>query len=467
MKIRQYALAGVLLGAVATGPAWAQQSAPQLHQPHSIRQTAFEYDSYLNFTQDAPSASPSDAPAPAAPATPAPVQEQAPAVADAPAPVAAPVEYSCDPACLSQSSCYKKSSCKKPLFDVGGWVEGGYTWNPDDPADRYNGPVTFNDRSNEPMMNQFYLFMERATDTSDRGWDWGFRADAVYGTDARFIQAAGLETEWNQTERFYQVALPQFYGDIAVGDWLFRFGHFYTIIGYEVCTAPDNFFYSHAYTFQYAEPFTHTGALAKWQMTDRFSMTAGLHTGGDQFGFEDDKDAVNFLGGVNWTGPEERLNVAFAINAQDNGPNSDLTVYSIVASLALTDNLNYIVQHDYGQAYDNATGDKADWYGLNQYVLYTINEAWSAGLRAEWFRDEDGARVTGLGDGNTIAGAAFPGDFFEFTAGLNWKPFERLVIRPEVRYDWYDRSAPTALLPYDDGTSDNQFLVGCDAIVTF
>ena len=53
--------------------------------------------------------------------------------------------------------------------------------------------------------------------------------------------------------------MPQLYADFAYNRLTVRLGHFYTIIGYEVVTAPDNFFSSHAYTMQYGEPFTHTG----------------------------------------------------------------------------------------------------------------------------------------------------------------------------------------------------------------
>ena len=44
-------------------------------------------------------------------------------------------------------------------------------------------------------------------------------------------------------------------------DWKIKLGHFYTPIGYEVVPANGNFFYTHAYTMQYGEPFTHTGVL--------------------------------------------------------------------------------------------------------------------------------------------------------------------------------------------------------------
>jgi len=141
-------------------------------------------------------------------------------------------------------------------IDVRGWLDQGFTWNPAEPANRFNGPVTFNDRSNEYQLNQMYLITERVTKTEDKEWDIGGRVDLLYGTDHRFTAAAGLETEWNEGERFYGLAMPQLYADLAYQKWVFRFGHFYTVHGYEVVPAADNFFYSHSYGLQYGEPFT-------------------------------------------------------------------------------------------------------------------------------------------------------------------------------------------------------------------
>ena len=54
------------------------------------------------------------------------------------------------------------------------------------------------------------------------------------------------------------------------------------------------------------------------------------------------------------------------------------------------------------------------------------------------------------------------------TLGLNWRPHPNLVVRPEVRYDWYDGTANVfGKLPYDDGLHSAQFTVATDMIVTF
>src|SRR5690606_27954143 len=91
------------------------------------------------------------------------------------------------------------------------------------------------------------------------------------------------------------LAMPQAYAEIAYDRLKVKVGHFYTIIGYEVVTAPDNFFYSHAYTMQYGEPFTHTGALASYQLSYRVALNAGVVNGWDKFDAELDRAA--FLGG--------------------------------------------------------------------------------------------------------------------------------------------------------------------------
>jgi len=411
------------------------------------------------------------------PEPPIPVLDDEPAAGYPPPPAGCGV---CGDAGCGTATCGACSGCRPwRLFDtpglrcrrieIGGWIQQGITSSASNPADGYNGPVTFNDRDGEYQMNQFWLYVQRKADSGGCGWDVGGRIDFVYGTDARFTQAAdGLEANWNQTQRFYQAALPQFYLDLAYNRWMLRAGHFYTIVGHEVVQAPDNFFYSHAYTMRYGEPFTHTGMLATYKLTDRLSLNAGLHRGWDQFDDTDGDDSLGFLGGAAWTSCDGRSSLAFALTSGEQGPGNNTVMYSIVGSRRLTGRLRYVIQHDWGQSTGGGRQQigSAEWYGLNQYLLYKINPCWSAGLRFEWFRDDDGARVTGLGDGNLNTGP-YVGSFYALSAGLNWRPRANLTFRPEVRWDWFDADTPGGLGPYDAGDRNRQFLVGCDLILTF
>ena len=125
----------------------------------------------------------------------------------------------------------------------------------------------------------------------------------------------------------------------------------------------------------------------------------------------------------------------------------------------LNDDLTYIFQHDNAwQNDDRGQGVDSEWYGINQYLLYTLNDCWSMGARLEWFRDDDGVRVPNWA-GNT--GAA--GSYWEATLGMNWTPGTNLTLRPEIRWDWFNGIGA----PYADGQSNDQFTASFDAILTF
>jgi hypothetical protein len=365
---------------------------------------------------------------------------------------------------------------------IGGWIDQGITVNGERPFDRFNGPVTFNDRDGEYQLNQLWMYAERVVDTRGYGWDVGGRVDLVYGTDRRFTQALGLEDDWN-SERFYGLALPQAYLDVGVNNLTVRMGHYYTIVGYEVVAAPDNFFYSHSYTMQYGEPFTHTGLLASYAPTDGLTISAGFDRGWDNW--EDNNNHLSFLGGISGASPDGQSSLAFAVTADkyDDAGQNTRNMYSVVFTHRFTSQFTYVLQHDYGIDNNgtvripgtNLRGD-AEWYGVNQYFLYAINACWGLGLRFEWFRDDAGTRVGGIGAPNGwTLGPDIPndqigwaGDFYALTFGINWKPTEHITVRPEGRWDWYDGPVDHAgRLPYDFGSEGHQFTFATDLIITF
>ncbi len=390
-------------------------------------------------------------------------------------------DSSCDSMGCDSMGCDGESGPTLFGFTLGGWVEAGTTLNSRRPLNPSAGfgnlPVTFNYRDRELQLNQLYLFAERVADGSC-GLGLGGRFDLLYGEDYIFTQATGLELRddgsghWNNGQGSNDgsgingssrngLALPQAYGEVAYGDLSAKIGHFYTLIGNETVTATGNFFYSHAYTMQYGEPFTHTGVLGKWAAGDRLTVYSGIVNGWDRFDGLTDRAA--YLGGATWTFPSEDTTLNFGIITGDEDAvvtpvNSNRTMYSVVLNHMLSDDLNFIFQHDLGvQDNGSVDGEDAQWYGINTYLLYTINECWKAGMRYEWFSDDDGTRVVNEA-----------GNFQDLTFGLNWSPFDSLVVRPETRWDWFDAHSDNALPgPYDAFTERSQFTFAVDAIVTF
>ncbi|NJD08631.1 MAG: porin [Methylococcaceae bacterium] len=365
----------------------------------------------------------------------------------------------------------------------GGWINSGVSTNFHSSRGKFNGPVTFGDRSGELQMNQLYLYIQRAVTAGD-SWDFGGRFDFMYGSDAVFTQAYGSPRgHWDLNliksgERFYDMAFPQAYFEVfaPIGRGLtIKAGHFYTIIGNEVVTAPDNFFYSHAYTMQYGEPFTHTGVLLSYPVTDNFTLTGGGVTGSEFGGGWDgawDKNLGTwaFLGGGTWTSDDKGTSVTLnatsgEINEHDH---NNWSLYSLVAKHDIIEGLHYTFQHDHGWVSKILGGQDAEWYGINQYLSYDIQDNLAVGIRGEWFRDDDGFRVASPGRTLTY----FPGanNYFAVTGGLNWKPLKWLAVRPNIRYDWADNAAA---FNNDTGatgfaaTRKDQLLISTDVVVSF
>jgi hypothetical protein len=398
-------------------------------------------------------------------------------------------DATCDGACGSSDVCDCCEGRLERLFDdccgnnwlrdnglfLNGYLQQGLTFNPDNPGNGQNTPMTFNDQSNSYLLNQFYLSLGRAVDTDSCESNFGFQVDMVFGSDARFTKAAGLDTSWGAGNSTYQFSMPQAYLQwyAPIGNGLtVKAGHFYTTIGYEVVTSPDNFFYSHAYTMQYGEPFTHTGFLAEYALNDNVSVSGGIVSGWDDFENEDDQ--YSFLGGVTWSDDCDVTSVALNVIYGDETTSSGGTsitdrrsMYSFVMTHNLSDCTTLVLQHDRGIQDSHAAnaGADAEWYGINTYLFHQMSDKVRAGIRYEWFRDDDGTQVAG---GATGAGgylAPVGASYQAVTMGLNYQINDCLLLRPEMRYDWQKGGGATKA--YDDGNDNDQFTFGSDLILRF
>lgn len=343
-------------------------------------------------------------------------------------------------------------------FTVGGWTQLGY----------FNKALPlFNSYDNNFQLQQQWLYVEKAIDTTC-GCDIGGRFDYVYGTDGPDTQAFGIDNDhwdngWDNGvgNAGYGHAIPQLYVEAGYGDWSVKAGHFFTIIGYEVVTAPDNFFYSHAYTMYNSEPFTHTGVLATYNATEDVTAYGGWVAGWDS-GFEDNGDS--FLGGIS-VDLTDRLNVTYATVGGRFGetrgitdPNERGYMHSIVTQFDVCDNLQSISQSDILIADDQDGNVARRTYGWNQYLLYTVNDCWAFGSRFEWYQNE--GVFTDPGETANI---------YAYTLGANYRPHANVIIRPEVRWDSvFNRTAVAAagnsVLENNDSS---QTTFGFDTILLF
>jgi len=326
-------------------------------------------------------------------------------------------------------------------LDFGGWTQWGYT-------NRSDG--VFNTTPHSFVNNQTWLYLQKTMDTAE-GFDWGFRFDGMYGVDAQNTQAFGNPPgAWDYQNGFdrgiYGWAIPQLYAEAGYGDFSLKAGHFYTLLGYEVVTAPDNFFYSHALTMNFSEAFTHTGAVGTWTPSQIEGLTLyGGWTLGWDTGFDNLGNGNNFLGGFSYS-PIEQATLTYITTAGDLGWIGSGYTHSIVLATNPIDRLDYVLQSDLVsvQTYDTI--------GINQYLIYSIFDELGVGGRVEWWKN-----------GGT--------SYYVLTGGVNLKPLPNLIVRPEGRYQWSPRAHDSSGVISSTNPVglpvDNAGIFGIDVIFTF
>ena len=348
---------------------------------------------------------------------------------------------------------------KKQGINAGGGLAVGGAHVFEHPAPGNNTPITFDDQNGAVQLNQFNLFLEHVVDRQAQAWHIGWRVDSLFGTDSRYTQASGLDNKLidHQDLGRYNLAIPQAYIEISTPfahGMTAKVGHFYTLIGYEVVTAPNNFFYSHAYTMQYGEPFTHSGVLFSYVANRNVTINSGAVTGWDNF--DQDAGVWNFLGNIAWLNDATDRSISFSVISGDVNQQlpCNRSLSSLVYSQGITDKLQYVFQQDFGYQQQTPTlNHPVFWYGVNQYLFYNLSEQIATGIRAEWFRDNNGVRL----------GSGVAADYVALTYGINLKPFSWLSFRPELRYDYSD----AAIKAYANHTKNQQLEIAVDMIATF
>jgi len=362
---------------------------------------------------------------------------------------------------------------------VFGYVEGSATYNPD-PTDAgtfgdINLDRLFDFDTNQLLLNQINVTAERPVALSRSEWDVGFRTEVIYGSDARWLHANGMNFYGSgitqnigaplQFDPENQFDLFQAYVDLGVpvGEGLrLRLGKFASFFGGTV--DPNlNTFYSRSLFFADVRPLTFTGVLATYSPNERLTFDAGFSRGWDQ-ALEDNNSALDALGRVTYLF-SDRTSLAFAAvtgpeQAGDSG--NYRTLLELTLKHQASERLRFTLDGTYLQeAHFHGPPDvrNAKVYDLTAYANYLLSSQYTLNGRVEVMQDDDGI-ATGI-VGTTyeatvgVAITPFPGD-------ATWK---YLKIRPEVRLDYSPQERFGSDLA--DPDSRTQFTFAVDAIFNF
>ncbi|GHT47456.1 hypothetical protein FACS189454_09850 [Planctomycetales bacterium] len=353
---------------------------------------------------------------------------------------------------------------KKSSFDFGGWAQAGVYTNSHGYRNGLgaNGPGHSFTQRNDVNLNQLYLYAEKTLNTK-RGFDFGWRAEALYGSDAWIVSDFndGNFDAKSQTSRDsgfgygYGFSVPQLYASVGYKDLTVKLGKFYTLVGWEAVAADQEFFYSHTFGY-WAEPSTHTGAVADYKVNDRLSVSAGWTTGLSN-SIENKYNDTGFLTGFTFA-LTDKSNIYYYTtfgktknpgNERDFGldvDRQDYFIQSLVFEWLPTDRWQFVTQWDLNN-YTNVgvARQHSSTYSINQRVIYKLTDVWSVGTRVEWYKDSE------------YSWGTEDAEYVGITFGVNFDPNKHLSIRPELRYDAVTAGKGNfdgGVLPYGNGHSD-------------
>ena len=294
----------------------------------------------------------------------------------------------------------QKSLEDQTKLHVAAGITKAYTWSFNHPLP---GSLAFHslETHDEPSIDLGQLDVSRPSE----GWFIpGFDVKLDFGKVARRIKA-----DWNgdgtidhgdtfETNNFdaqqvyLQWAVPD--DSPALKGLSLKAGKFVTLLGAEVIEPWSNYNYSRSFLFSFAIPFTHTGVLATYPLTDKISITGGAVRGWDKVA--NNNRGWSAIGNITYTPTD-----MFSIGANGIwGPEQTGTagpkrgIADFVATIKPTSALTLLLNYDWGDEQQAAlNGGTAIWQGFAAVANYAFNDRLSAAARGEWFEDHGGSRT--------------------------------------------------------------------------
>jgi hypothetical protein len=394
-------------------------------------------------------------------------------------------------------------------------LDAGFNLNPSRPNNGLNFGQLFTDHANQATLNQILLTANKPLDPKNSDFQWGFKFQGMYGSDARYTQSLGVFNQALPGDRYQFDAveanalfhLPV----VTAGGVDLKLGLYPTPLGYETIDPSTNPFYSHSYIFQFGLPFMQTGGLAVVHVNDVLDIYGGLDTGTNTTvgPLGENNSALGGIGGFNLTlmggkltvlalthaGPEQASRVlsdplvsglptSFNADGYWRYYNDMVITYKATDALTFVTELN-LVRDDFGKL--SNPGKPVNAFGIAQYASYALNDTLTLNGRAEVFRDDNNFFVASFSGNNdpvrvqqglAPVSSVFvaPGSnatYTSLTLGVTWKPpvpapVSGLLIRPEIRWDHAFASGRTynANVATGKGTLDN-VTFAADAVITF
>ena len=184
-------------------------------------------------------------------------------------------------------------------FELSGMFYTSYLWNFNEPDNRQNTLRSLDNQDNTFGVDLFQLGIGKkgpgglsAFIKLDVG-NTASRIGADWKGNGQFTGVTGDSGDF-EIEEVYANYAPDWSHGLSA-----KFGKFVTLLGAEVIEAPSNMNYSRSFLFGFAIPFTNTGLMFNYPITDALQVNLGVVNGWDNVA--DNNSGKTFMGNVAWT----------------------------------------------------------------------------------------------------------------------------------------------------------------------
>lgn len=362
----------------------------------------------------------------------------APSVPAAPAPATSASAASAPPAqAVAAATSSAPASAPAPITLAGllgnttlsGFVDVYYGYNSNHPSTLANHSRNFDIGTNQFGLNMIELVADKSVDTTNR---LGYHIALGFGQAESALNPAPT----NALDQYLKEGYLEYMAPIGQGLQI-NFGKFVSPAGAEVIESKDNWNYSRNLLFQYAIPYFHFGASAKYAFNPKFSVTGYLVNGWNNTIDNNSGKTAGFSAA--WT-PNAKFSITetYLGGPELDNDNSDMRqLTDTVVTYNPNAKLSFMANYDYGrQTFDAAYQSAheipythAKWSGLAGYAKYAPNGKWAFALRGEYFNDNQGFLTATLPKRQELN---------EFTATVQRTLSGKLIARLEGRRDTSD-----------------------------
>jgi hypothetical protein len=352
-------------------------------------------------------------------------QTPAPTPAPATPPAAAPATPPAEP----------KPKAWYEELTLNAFVSAGYLYNLNHPSNRLNVLRVFDAEDNTFSISVAEVALQKAVSAPS---DVGFLVDLDFGgtISPRTVAFGDTPGNFDLRQGFASWIAP-------VGSGLrLDVGKFVTHTGYEVIDgyAGYNDNYSRSFLFNYAIPFTHTGAKVSYTFSPMLSAMVMVANGWDQVLAKQKGKMVGAEVALTLIEPLSIV-LNYCGGSENIVPGTDKfrQLFDAVAIYKATSWLTIGLNGDYGiesGTSKTTPGADATWYGGAGYVRLDAPAGYGLAVRAEAFKDAGGTR---LPVSTTV---------YEGTATAFYKLSSRFVMRAEFRLD----ASSDPIYTQNDGT---------------